>query len=148
MPLSCLLRPMTETSRSGKRTKRIYYHVLPNSPIMESPLALAIVGNDGQSVPPQNTAIVKALLDRGANPNDPNPPMDSLVANTSMMNKPATINLLLRYGADSGARDFKREYGVNGSRPMRATYCCGNAAEAWGGCQLPRNTRTTEPERR
>ena len=107
-----------------QRTRRIYYHVLPDPPRVESPLALAVVGNDDQSVPPQNTAIVEALLDRGANPNDPDPSMGSLVAATSMMNRPATVNLLLRYGADPSVRDF------NGNTALMEAAQCGQLAVA------------------
>ncbi len=107
-----------------QRTKRIYYHVVPDPPVVESPLALAIMGNNDRSVPPENAAIVEALLHRGANPNDPNPPMDSLVADTSMMNKPATVNLLLQYGADPGARDF------NGNTALMEAAQCGQLAVA------------------
>jgi hypothetical protein len=106
-----------------QRTKRIYYHDLPDPPMVESPLALAVVGNNYQ-FPPQNTAIVEALLDRGANSNDPAPSMGSLVTNTSMMNRPATISLLLRYGADPSVRDF------NGNTALMEAAQCGQLAVA------------------
>jgi len=107
-----------------QRTKRIYSHVQPDPSMVMSPLDLAIVGNNDQSVPRENTAIVEALLRRGANPNDPDPPMVSLVADTSMMNKPATVNLLLRYGADPRVRD------VNGNTALMEAAQCGQLAVA------------------
>lgn len=107
-----------------QRTKRIYSHVPPDPPMVMSPLALAIEGNNDQSVPPENTAIVEVLLHRGANPNDPDPSMVSLVADTSMMNRPATVNLLLRYGADASVRDF------NGNTALMEAAQCGQLAVA------------------
>ena len=80
-------------------------------PDVETPLAMEVgyyghLPNGRFDSLPENTAIVRALLDRGARPDNDVPEVKMpVLAAAALEGRNATVQLLLAHGADSSARD-------------------------------------------